>query len=366
MPLLPSWQAPMRLDRRNIFVRTLFGVTALAALTPSIGYAREMVAGIFVNCDHPGEVDMLRLVESPPGYLSGSLVISSLKTNGDRKKDDIYDVAGTISGSNVSLQLKGGLAGLAGLLGVSTNMVGSLNAGRLELDTGNLTVVYHEMSRPRYAEALANLNTSGQHIATVQGAVGAIQQTESESRQVNVDLKSYIGWANERIARVPEVRSWYAQRLDRYTKCLEIIRPQAASGVPAWRWQNCVLATQNDEYYRNEEAKSIHVLEGQNEQTVAQLNARISTALQDFPKAVSAMNAACPFTKDVNLCTNRAQKLNQLSPGGALDGKLVAQYRETLPHISEAIRTDIQLSNQGQSKLETIAQQIAKLYEEAR
>jgi hypothetical protein len=84
-------------------------VTVCLAVVGNSGCAQSMLTGLFVNHDNPAEVDMLRLVESPPGHLSGSLVVSSLNADGSRKKDASYDVTGTITRPNVSLQLEGGL-----------------------------------------------------------------------------------------------------------------------------------------------------------------------------------------------------------------------------------------------------------------
>ena len=52
-------------------------VTICLAVVGNSGRAQSMLSGQFVNHDNPVEVDMLRLVESPPGHLSGSLVVSS-------------------------------------------------------------------------------------------------------------------------------------------------------------------------------------------------------------------------------------------------------------------------------------------------
>ena len=92
-------------------------VTVCLAVVSNSGCAQSMLTGLFVNHDNPVEIDMLRLVESPPGHLNGSLVFSSLNADGSRKKDAIYYVTGTITRPNVSLQLEGGLVGLAEFFG---------------------------------------------------------------------------------------------------------------------------------------------------------------------------------------------------------------------------------------------------------
>ncbi len=353
-------------NRRTSLGCIVAGVTVCLTLAASSGCAHSMLAAIFVNRDNPGEVDMLRLVESPPGHLSGSLVVSSLDANGSRKKDAVYDVTGTMSGSNVSLQLQGGLVSLAGFFGASTNLVGSLRGRTLTLSAGNQTEVFREISQKQYGDALASLDKAGQHIAMVEHAKKAIQEAESKGQQLNADLKNYIGWGQQRIDHVSGVRRWYAERIGRYTKCLQTIRPLAAAAVPSWRWQDCVLTVENDKYYRDTEAGSIRDAQSQNQQAILRLNAEIPAAQQQFPKALDEMNSACPFTKDVDACTKNVRELHLLLPDGFLDSKLVAAYRSVVPQVNEALSADAQISGQGESNLETIAQQIARLYQSAR
>ena len=341
-------------------------LTACLPLVASSGCARAMLAAMFVEHDSPDEVDMLHLVESPPGHLSGSLIISSLNSDGSRKKDTVYDVAGSISGSNVSLQLQGGIVTLGRWLGVPSNLVGSLSGGVLTLSLGNDTTRFHKMSQKRYEAELANLDKVGQQIAMVERGKNAIQEVESSDRQLNADLKSYIAWGQQRIDHVPVVRRWYADRIRHYTECLQTIRPLAAAGVPSWRWQDCVLAIENDEYDRGQEAGSIRDAQAQNQQSIASLDARINAAQQQFPKALDAMNSGCPFTKDVGACTENVRKLHLLLPNGFLDSKLVTAYRTIVPQVNAAISADVQISASGESNLSNIAQEVAKLYRAGR
>jgi hypothetical protein len=343
-------------------------LTICLTLAGSSGCARSMLTGLFVNHDNRGEVDMFRLVESPPGHLNGSFVVSSLNADGSRKKDAVYDVTGTITGSNVSLQLEGGLVGLAEFFGASTNLVGSLRGRTLTLSAGNQTEVFREISQKQYGDVLASLDETGQHIAMVENAKNAAQEVESNDRQLNADLKSYIAWGQQRIGHVSngDLRRWYADRIDRYTKCLQSIRPLAAQGIPSWRWQDCVLTVQNDEYYRDQEAQSIRDLQRQNHDTIARLEARISPAQQQFPKVLDEVKSACPYAKDVDACEKELQKLNLLSPDGFLDSKLITTYRSIAPQVSTAISADMQIATTGQSSLSSIAQQVEKVYRLAR
>jgi hypothetical protein len=326
----------------------------------------SMATGLFVNHDNSGEIDMLRLVESPPGHLNGSLVISSFNPQGSRKKDAIYDVTGTKTGPNVSLQLEGGLLGLAEFFGASTNLVGSLRDGTLTLSAGNQTEVFHEASQKKYNAMLASLNVTGHHIAMGQQAIEEVKEAETNDQQLDADLEKYISWCQERINRVSGVRKWYADREMRYTKCLQMIRPLAAQGIPSWRWQACVLAVENDQYYREQETQSIQDLQTENQGTIAGLNARIKATRYQFQRALKDLKLACPYAKDVSSCEKVLQKLTSLPPDGLLDSRLIAGYTSIVPQVDVAISADWQTASAGQSDLANIADEVEKVYRAAR
>ena len=63
----------MNMKSRFLFRDIAVVLTACVSLTASLGCGPSMLAAIFVNQDNRGEVDMLRLVESPVGHLSGDL-----------------------------------------------------------------------------------------------------------------------------------------------------------------------------------------------------------------------------------------------------------------------------------------------------
>lgn len=354
----------MGIAPRTVYRDIVVTLTVCLIAAGSPGCAQSMLATKFVNHDNRSEVDMLHLVESPPGHLSGSLVISSLNADGSRK-DVVHDVSGTISGSNVSLQLEGALVGLAEFFGASTNLVGSLRRRTLTLSVGNQTEALYEVSQKQYDEILANLDKAGQRIAMVKHANNAVQELQSNDLQLNADLEKYVAWGQERINHVADVRQWYANRITRYTKCLETIRPLAAQGIPSWRWQDCVLAIENDEYDRDQEAKSIRDAQEQNRNTVANLDTRINTAQHQFPKMLHEVKSACPYAKDVDACEKELQKLNSLPPDGFLDSHLITNYRSIVPRVSAAISADMQTADNGQSKLSSIAQQIEEVYRSA-
>ena len=332
----------------------------------SSGCAHSMLSGSFVNRDNPVEVDMLRLVESPAGHLSGSLVISSLNVDGSRKKDAIADVSGTMTGQNVSLQVDGGLASLAELFGTSTNLVGSLKGNTLTLSAGNQTEIFREMSPAEYGDALVNLDKIGQHAAMVEQANSALRAVESNDQRLNADLQKYIDWGQQRVNHVSDVRQWYANRTTRYTKCLQSIRPLASQGIPSWRWQDCVLSVENDKYDRDQENKSVAAVQGENSNTTANLDARISAEREQFAKMLDEMKSACPYAKDVHACDKEFQKLNSLPADAFLDKDLIASYRSMIPKVNSAISADTQAAATGDSNLTSLALQVEKIYQSAR
>lgn len=341
-------------------------VTICLVLVGNSGRAQSMFSALFVNHDNPMEVDMLRLVESPPRHLRGSLVVSSLNADGSRKKDAVNDVSGTMTRPNVSLQLEGGLVGLAEFFGASTNLVGSLRGGTLTLSSGNQTEVFYETSQKQYDAVLAGLDEAGHHIALVRQAFGSVEEIEANDQQLNADLTKYIAWGQERVNHVSGVRSWYADRVTRYTRCLQTIRPLAAQGVPSWQWQDCALDVENDKYDRDQETQSIRGLQGENQDTIAGLDARINAAQHQFPKVLDELKSACPYTKDVGACEKDLQKLTSLPPDGLIDSHLIASYRSIIPQVDEAISADMQTAATGQSNLANIADEVEKLYRSAR
>jgi hypothetical protein len=330
------------------------------------GCGHSMLTGLFVNHDTPGEVDMLRLVESPQEHLSGSLVVSSINANGSRKKDAVSDIAGTKTGENVSLQLEDKLAGFAEFFGASTNLVGSLSGGTLTLSAGNRTEIFHETSQKQYDEVLAGLDEIGHHAALVRQAVGAVQEVKENDQQINAGLAKYIEWGQERINHISDVHNWYDERVTRYTRCLKAIRPLAAQGIPSWRWQACALAVENDEYYRDQETQSIRDLKKNNQDAVAILDGRIDAARKQFPRVLDELKSACPYVKDVGTCEKELQKLTSLAPEGLVDSQLVASYRSILPQVDAAISSDTQTAATEQSNLANIAQEVQQVYRSAK
>ncbi len=331
----------------------------------TVGCARGAMSAYFVERNNPGEVDMLHLVESPPGHLAGSLVISALNTDGSRKTDTVSDVSGTMTGSNISLQLNSSIAGWAQFFGNPTNLVGTLNGEVLTLSFGNQTLRFHEMSPKKYDAVLDQMNTVGKHIAMLTQAEKSLRASISDGRSLNTDLKNYLSWGQKRIAHVSTLHQWYAGRISHYSKCLQTIRPLAASKVASWQWQDCVLTIENDKYYRDEMAQSVRDADAQNTRTARSLDSEIAVVQKKFPQALDALNSACPYAKDVHQCVDSVQKLKSYTPNGALDPSLIAQFRAMVPNVSTAVAQDVQTSSAGDNRLSNLAKQIQTVYQSA-
>lgn len=330
-------------------------------------YARTLLAGLFVNHDGLSEVDMLHLVESPPGHLTGQLVISSINTDGSRKKDDVSYVTGTITQHNVSLQI--GESGLVGLFAGATNLIGTLTGETLALSIGAQTEVFFEVSEKQYATILAHLNETGLHLAAIHKAVAAMKGTETSDKQLNAELTQYVSWGEQRIAHTSNLRTWYSNRLSGYTRCLDLIRPLAARGVPSWQWQSCVIDVDNDAFDRNQAVEAVQGIENKNRTDITSLNAQISAERQRFPKVLGDLRTACSYAdnaKKIAACLDNVKKLTPLSPWGLVDGSLVARFRQVVPQVNAAIQADVQTTSGGQSRLSSIAEQIGEIYRRAR
>ncbi|MGH9535089.1 MAG: hypothetical protein ACRD2E_09540 [Terriglobales bacterium] len=311
---------------------------------------------------------MIRLVESPPGHLSGFLTIPALKKDGSRKRDSTHDLAGSITGANVSLQVGGGLIGLAHhWLGASRpRLIGSLAGGTLALSSGDGAWTFKEVSLRRYQKALARLNEAGRHIGTVYRARTAVLETAAYQRELNADLEAYPKLGHARINEAPTVYQWYVYRITRYGECLRNVRRLAAAGVPKWRWQSCVLHMENDKYARDQVDQSLRQRPAQNRQAVADLNARIVEARRRFSAAVRSLDSACPYINDAGECRRAVKEASTRTPDGFLSGSLIVGYTRFAPQVSRALNAEALTASRGEATLSAISQRAVRLLWESR
>lgn len=344
---------------RIVGTAAIISVAVLAA-----GCSKAPVSGVFMGKTSPTEIEMIRMVESPPGHLSGSMVFTALNQDGSVKTVN-YSVNGSINGSNVSLQLGGGIVGLARFFGVNTLLVGSLKGRALTLSIGNSTLVFHKVSDQKYQQDLTSLNTMGQHIALVAKSIKAIRDVTSYDHSVDSSLQRYIAWGQARIGFVPDVRRWYADRINQYSLCLSHVRPLAAAHVPVWQWQECALSIENDKYFRDQEISDIKNLEKQNQQRLANIHAKLGRAQTEFANMITIMRSACPYSNKVDACKSEVRKLQSMSSYGFVNKSLLSEFQELVPKAKAAINEDVGTGSAGEARLSGIARQVSSIYQSA-
>lgn len=316
------------------------------------------ISSLFV-AQSANEIDMLNLVEAPPGHLSGIFVVSSLTSDGQRNKDAVQNVSGSLYKGNVSLQIDNGI------IVHPTNVVGTVSGNAMTLTFGNNTVVFHAMSQQKYAEALTALDKTAETDRQIVIAKNAVINLQAKLNRLNDDLQGFVKWSNERIAHVSNVEEWYAKRIASYQKCLDTIRPLAARHVPSWKWQNCVFAIDNDEYVREQSSKDVADYQANEHTNEQALNLRISNVSKQADDVVRLMEPVCPVSKDVEACKESAKKFTQQVVAQIEQGKPATEYRAILPKIRDALDTDMQIRADGDKQLSAIASEVDDLYRAA-
>ena len=313
------------------------------------------ISSLFVVANN-SEVDMLNLVEAPAGHLSGTFVVSTIKQDGTRSKDEVSNVTGSIYQDNVSLQVDNGI------LSHPTNVVGKLQGNRLSLTFGDSVVVFHQASQEEYRGALSVLDHTGQNRQQLEVAKKAVAHFKDQVTHLDQDLRSFVKWGNERISRVPGVRTWYADRLRKYTACLNTIKPLAARGIPSWRWQNCVLAMDNDEYNREQMDKGIDGVQAEELDTELGLKKRIGNFPELVADTANSMESVCASHEDELACKQQVAIFKEKIPLEFKDSKPVAEYRAILPKLRKALDDDMQARTKGERKLAAIASEVDAIY----
>jgi hypothetical protein len=286
--------------------------------------------------------------------------VSTTLNQDGHAKTATYSVSGSINGSNVSLQIKNGMAGL---LGMSTILVGSLRGQSLTLSKGNSTLEFHKVSDRIYQEDLAGLNTTGQHVALVQRSTKAMQEVVSFDQGVDRDLQHYLVWGQTRISRVPGVRDWYTNRINHYTACLNHIRPLAAAHVPVWQWQECALGIETDKYYRDQQVANVKDLQEQDQQGVRHLYMKLGSAKTQFASAIDMLRASCPYRlADTKKCYALVRQSQAMGSYGFINKGLLSEFQTVAQKVTDAINEDVATSSAGHAKLSGIAQQVSSIY----
>lgn len=350
---------------RNWYIRAGSTMAVISVIALVTGCAKTLVSGVFVDKVGATKVGMIQVVESPPGHLTGSMVMTALNRDGATKTNN-YSVSGSINGSNVSLRLGGGLVGLARLFGTNTILIGSLRGQTLTLSIGNSTSVFHKVSNARYQGDLARLNITGRHIALVQRSTKALQDAVYYGHRINARLQQYITWGEARISRVPYVRAWYANRVNHYVMCLNYIKPLAATHVPEWRWQECALSIETDKYYRDQEISGLRNLRKQNQHSVAHFYTKLDSARAQFAYAIKMVRSSCPYRRaDAGKCLAAVKQLQAMGPYGFINKAVLSGFRDLVPKVKSAVNDDILAGSAGEVRLSGIAQQVSQIYRSA-
>lgn len=349
---------------RDCPIRAWSSAAIIGVIVLLAGCAKTPVSGTFV-ARTVSEIDMIHVVEAPPGHLTGSMVTTTLKQDGATKTRN-YSVSGSIDRSNVSLRLGGGLVGLVRLFGTDTVLVGRLRGSTLTLSVGNSTTVFHEVSKATYRKDLARLNVIGGHIALVQKSTKALRYAIQAGHRISARLQQYMTWGETRISRVPYIRSWYANQVRHYRTCLNYIKPLASANVPVWRWQECAIGIATNKYDRDRAIANLRSLQNQNRQMVRRLDMEIHDASVQFARMTKMVSSSCRYRgADSGKCQAAVKKLQTMMPYGFINKAALSGFQGLVPKVKGALDDDIRIGSAGEARLSDLAQEVSRIYRAA-
>lgn len=301
------------------------------------------------------EVDMFDLVEAPAGHLSGTLVISAINHDGIRKPDVARTVAGSIYRGNVSLQI-----GNNGILSSQFNAVGTLNRAEMSLDIGGNSENFKKISGRKYEAALTELNKNGNNIKQKYAATKEAKDLIDYVDALDAELRDFVAWGNDRIARASNARNWYANRATQYQKCLDFVQPLALNHVPSWKWQSCVLNLDNDSYNRQQTGDAIAQLQNKEIAEEQDLNAKVAALPERISEVHNALNEACSLSGSETDCKVKMDGLMKNMPPPSLSSH-INEYRNLLPQLRSAINEDVQARAAGEKNLSALVSEADNL-----
>lgn len=314
-----------------------------------VGCSRSSISGKYVSAG-PNEVDMLDLAEAPKGHLSGTLVISAINQAGNRNPDVIRSVTGSIYRGNVSLQIDN-----SGIFTNQFNAIGKLNGREMRLDIGGNRQTFNKMTPPMYGAELAKLSQNGDNIKLRKAALNDAKNLGNYMETLDVEVRSFVSWGDDRIAHISYVRSWYSSRIIEYQRCIDFIQPLALRRIPSWKWQSCVINVNNDTYYRHQIADSVAQIQNRELVQEQDLNAKIADLPQRISETFKLLGSACSSAISDADCKRRIDGLKKQIPPTSL---IVAihQYRDTLPKLHSAIDEEMRTSADGEKELSALAE----------
>jgi hypothetical protein len=330
-------------------------LAVLSALLSILACSRSTISSLFV-AKSESEVDMLNLVEAPPGHLNGTFVVSSIDEGGTKKNDEIHNVTGSVYQDNVSLQIDNGI------LEHPTNIVGKFDGKTLSLTFGNNVVTFYRMSQKEYQNDLSVLENNGHNRQQVRMVESNIKSKLDDLKRLNDDLLSFVKWGNERIQHVNNVRAWYANRLAAYQNCLDTIRPFAVRRIDSSAWPLCAFNIRGDNYDRKEMVKQIANMREEVRERETILNREINTIPEKQANILHLKEAACalhehklPSKQEVDAYMNELSlEFENSQP--------LTEFMTILPKLHRAIDDDLEISMNGETKLSAISCELDGMY----
>lgn len=156
----------------------------LAVLTVLCGCQRD-ISGTYLVSD-PSSVVWLQLVRTPDNHLTGQLVVSVLKPDGQINRSSV-SIAGAVDGENVTLA-GNGLFGLQ-----SGTLSGTLSGGMLTLTGAQAEpIVLKRAALMDYQTQISELNGRSQALLAEKASAEGVQRTERAQRGFVDTLDSLI------------------------------------------------------------------------------------------------------------------------------------------------------------------------------
>lgn len=340
-------------------VKTLKVVLALLIAGMPVACSKHTITGMYI-AQSSNEVDLLDIAEAPVGHLSGSLTISTIDKDGNRKKDVDLNVSGSLYQGNVSLQI-----GDSGIFTKSMNAVGTYSGDTLSLSLVGSQQLFTRTTSEKYAAALTTLNNIGYKQQKMKDTMKSIKDYGVYLTSLDSDLQTFVSWANLRIEHEHNARKWYANRTVLYQKCVNTVRSLALRHVPSWRWQSCVLSINNDSYNRQQVADQASQIQSEAAEEEEALDAKIANIQNDIISNESNWNQSCPQTSSEATCKAAVQEFENELPSYSLNAHIEA-YKDILPPLSTAIDEDMQAEADGENKLSTLKNEANSILRSAR
>lgn len=322
------------------------------------GCSRSSMPKKYVS-ESTNEVDMFELVEAPAGHLSGTLVISAIDQDGNRKPDVVRSVAGSIYHGNIALQI-----GDSGILVNQVNAIGTLDSDEMRLDIGGNSQNFIRTTTRKYGDVLVSLSKNGDNIKIRNAAVQQAKELSNFMESLDTELLSFIAWGNDRINNMSHVHDWYANRAVLYKKCIDSVQPLALRHIPSWHWQSCVINIENDTYNRRQMSDAIEEMQNRQRAEEQDLDAKISSLPHRVLETTNMLSRACSFTTNEADCKANLDSVNKEIPPPTLSLH-INEYRKMLPQLRSTIEEDAQSSAIGEKELSELASQANSLLRSA-